>query len=110
MAQYFPKQSGTTVTSFQIGSGTGKTPFTIDASGISTPTTWTIPSGNGSAGNVLTNDGFGGLSWASAGSASVSGVIIGDTICGLLGSVITAKVSFGNAADIPYSTINLGTV
>ena len=110
MAGFYPKQSGTTLDTFQIGAGSGKYPFTLDASGLTSNRTWVIPNSNGSLGDVLTTDGAGNLSWASPGSATISGVIIGDTDCGLISAVITAAVSFGNVGDVPYSTINLGTV
>ena len=107
MANYMSIK-GTTQTSFQIGAGSGKYPFTLDASGLSSARTWIIPNSNGSLGDVLTTDGSGTLSWASPGSATISGVIIGDTDCGLTSSVITAMVDLGLASNMPYSTINLG--
>ncbi len=66
---FYPKQSGTTVQSFAIGAGTGKNQFTIDASSLTTNTTWIIPNGNGTAGYVLSTDGTGNLSWIAVGSA-----------------------------------------
>ena len=109
-SKYYPRQNGTTVTEFEIGAGTGKAAFKIDASSLTSPITWHIPTTNGSLGNVLTNDGAGGLSWASPGAATVSGVIIGDTDCGLISDIITAMVDFTNAGDMPSNTINLGSV
>jgi len=109
-SKFFPRQAGTTEQQFQIGAGHGKFPFTFDSSLLTTIRTWFLPNSNGVAGDVLTTDGTGHLSWATPGAASVSGVIIGDTDCGLLSEVITANVNFGNAGNIPYSTINLGAL
>ena len=110
MANFYPKQSGTTLTSFAIGAGHGKSPFLLDASALYSPITWVIPSNYGSLGDILTTDGSGGLSWASAGSASVSGSISGDNDLGLLGQTIIAKVDFGAASSMPYSISNMGTL
>jgi hypothetical protein len=107
MANYMSIK-GTTQTSFQIGAGNGKQPFTLDASGLSSPRTWVIPDSNGSLGDVLTTDGAGTLSWAAPGAVTISGVIIGDTDCGLLSEIVTANVDFGLASNVPYSTMNLG--
>jgi len=106
----FMNIKGTTQTSFQIGAGNSKSPFTLDASGLSSSRTWVIPNSNGSLGDVLTTDGFGTLSWTSAGSATVSGLIIGDTDCGLISDIICARVDFTNVGDIPSNTINQGVV
>ena len=109
-SKYFPRQAGTTEQQFQVGAGHGKFPFTFDSSLLTAIRTWFLPNSDGVSGDVLTTDGAGHLSWASAGSASVSGVIIGDTTCGLISDIITANVNFGAVGDIPYSTINLGIV
>ena len=101
---------GTTQTSFQIGAGNSKYPFTLDASGLSSPRSWIIPNSNGVLGDVLTTDGAGTLSWAAPGAVTISGIIIGDTDCGLLSEIITSNVDFGNAGDRPYSTMNLGAL
>lgn len=101
---------GTTQTSFQIGAGHGKTPFTLDASGLSSARTWILPNSDGSLGDVLTTNGSGNLSWAAPGAVTISGVIIGDTDCGLLSEVVTSNVDFGLASNVPYSTMNLGVL
>ena len=98
------KLHGTTANSFDIGLNKQ----TFDASGLTSPRVWNLPNSNGTLGNVLTTDGSGGLSWAAPGAVTISGVIYGDQDLGLLSEVITARVDFGNAGDIPYSIMNLG--
>ena len=105
---FFPRQSGTTEQSFQIGAGHGKSPFVLNSSLLTAIRTWFLPNSDGTSGDVLTTDGAGHLSWATPGSASVSGVIIGDQDLGLITDIITANVDFGNAGNIPYSIMNLG--
>lgn len=75
---YYPKQSGTTETSFALGKGYGKEPFTLDASTITAPTTWTLPD---NASGYLQNDSTGALTWASSVGADWTPVTIniGDT-------------------------------
>ena len=70
-----------------------------------------LPTQVGNSGEVLTTNGT-NATWepVTAIVANVSGVIIGDTDCGLITDILTAAVNFGNISDIPYSTINLGTV
>jgi len=104
----FMSIKGTTQREFQIGVGHNKFPFTLDANGLTSARTWVLPNSNGSLGDVLTTDGAGALSWAAPGAVTISGVIIGDTDCGLLSEIVTANVDFGSASNVPYSTMNLG--
>ena len=60
---FFPKQAGTTETSFKIGVGHGKHSQTIDATGLTADRVWYLPNANGNSGDALTTDGFGYLSW-----------------------------------------------
>lgn len=103
----FPYIGGTTNDTFSLNK---LSKFILDASGLTSTRIWRLPNSDGSNGNVLTTDGSGNLSWASPGAASVSGVIIGDTDCGLITDIITANVNFGAAGEVPYSTINLGVL
>ena len=72
MSNFYPRQAGTTNTTFTIGAGNGKVPFTIDTGVVATPSTWILPATNGTAGYVLSNDGTGTLSWVAVGAASDS--------------------------------------
>jgi hypothetical protein len=105
-SKFFPRQAGTTEQSFQIGAGNGKFPFIFDSSLLTAIRTWFLPNSNGANGDVLTTDGAGNLSWASPGAVTVSGVIVGDTDCGLLSDIITSNVDFGSAGNLPYITMN----
>ncbi len=64
MSNYFPRQSGTTSETFQVGAGNGKFPFTIDASDLTSARTWVLPDSDGSPAYVLSTDGSGNLSWS----------------------------------------------
>lgn len=68
MSKYFPRQDGTTVSSFQLNAS--KVPFKIDVTGFTVPITWTIPHDNGGFGYTLQNDGSGNLSWALPGAST----------------------------------------
>lgn len=108
MAYNYTRQAGTTEQSFEIGAGSGKFPFKFNSSFLTSIRTWFLPNSDGAIGDVLTTDGGGNLSWAPPGVGTVSGVFIGDTDCGLIGSVITAAVDLGSSGNVAYSTINLG--
>ena len=69
-SKYYPKQSGTTEQTFQIGAGHGKQPFTLDASGFTSPHTWVLPDSDGTSGFVLSTNGSGVLTWVPASSAT----------------------------------------
>jgi hypothetical protein len=73
---FFPKQSGTTEQSFQIGAGHGKFTHTINAAGLTANRTWYVPNTNGASGDALITDGAGHLSWSpisSGGSPNLDG-------------------------------------
>lgn len=74
MGKFYPKQSGTTEQSFEIGAGHNKSGLTIDVTALAGDQTWKIPSTGGSFGDNLTTDGSGNLSWAPPGAASDSTV------------------------------------
>lgn len=67
---FFPKQSGTTEQSFQIGAGNGKSTQTLDATNLTSNRTWKFPDSDGSSGYNLSTDGAGNLAWASPGAAT----------------------------------------
>ena len=67
---FYPKQRGTTEQIFDIGAGTGKYPFTLDASGFTSAHQWVLPDSDGSSGDTLTTNGLGILSWAAGSSGS----------------------------------------
>ena len=67
---FYPKQSGTTEQTFQIGAGHGKQPFLLDASGFTSPHTWVLPDSDGTGGYTLSTDGAGNLSWSAAGAST----------------------------------------
>ena len=67
-SEYFPKQSGTTKQTFQLGAASA-VPFTLDSSAFTNPHTWTLPDSNGTSGYVLSTDGAGNLSWAAVTAA-----------------------------------------
>ena len=69
-----------------------------------------LPAQAGFSGEVLTTDGT-HATWEPVTTIlNVSGVIIGDTDCGLITDILTAAVDMGNVSNLPYNTINLGTV
>lgn len=66
---------GTTQGAFQINAGSGKNPFTLDASGFTSPHLWKLPDSDGSPGYTLSTDSFGNLSWQAGGSPNLDGGI-----------------------------------
>jgi hypothetical protein len=67
---FYPRQSGTTETSFKIGVGHGKHSQTIDATGLTTDLVWRVPTDGGGFGYTLQTDGSGNLSWALPGAST----------------------------------------
>jgi len=76
---YYPKQRGTTEQEFSIGAGTGKFPFTIDATSFTNPHNWVIPDSDGSLGDALTTDGSGNLSWSTLPGQTPYEILSGET-------------------------------
>jgi len=66
---------GTSVTSFRIGSASDN-PFTLDASGLTTARTWTLPDSNGTNTYLLSTNGAGVLSWAAPATGTVTAVSV----------------------------------
>lgn len=89
---------GTSVSTFAVG----KNKLTLDATNITEPRSWVFPNSNGFTGQVLTTDGTGNLSWANAGSGSVTNVSV-ITANGISGSV-------SNPTSTPSITITLGDI
>jgi hypothetical protein len=72
MKSFFPKQRGTTETSFFIGPA-GAPNIDLDTTEVSTPYSFTFPAGPGTDGYALTW-GLTGLEWTAIGSAADSTV------------------------------------
>ena len=77
---FYPKQRGTTEQIFDIGAGSGKFPFTLDASGFTSAHQWVLPDSDGTASQVLSTDGAGNLTWATdKGAQTPSYIPTGET-------------------------------
>ena len=108
MGLYYPKQSGTTSTTFEIGAGYSKHPFILDASGFTSSRTWVLPNSNGSSGYVLSTDGSGNLSWinSATGVLSATGTANQISISGTGGPAYTGAITL----SVPNTFIAPGSL